>query len=872
MEKGHLSKVLPSAMSDAPATEPASSADQDQHLETLLQDEGRALLQDRLKRGVLIAIPLYSGFGALDYYVAPDHLFQEFLLIRCAVVALAVVVLIAHANFQAVRDRVRFTSFLVPFAGGLGISLMTALMGSFNAEYYLGLMLTMFMVGLYFPWGPKTTAIFGATLVVGYIAPNILLNQANLASVLLPVFFLGGTVVLTWWSAGAVDIARRKELILRLQLEEANDELMELDQAKTQFFANVSHELRTPLMLILGPLESLLNDEADDAEPLLRAMDSNAHRLMRQVNMILNFSKLEAGQQTCDRELGSVGQLLTTLVEGATPYASGRGIQLNAEGLELLPPIPFDQEKIETVAANLMSNAMKFTPNGGRVTVRAGKADGGIWFEVDDTGCGIPQDQQAKVFERFHQVDSGKNGKIQGTGLGLALSKELVEMHGGRVSVRSTPGQGTTFRVELPDADAIGWTQAASAEAEGAPSAPQRVGAMSTQFADLAKPGLELATRDIVTAPDDAPTLLLVEDNHDMRAFVANSLRRHYKVFTAVDGQDGLETARKVHPDLIVSDVMMPRMDGFEMVEHLRRNRSFDRTPIVMLTARTGAEAVVRGLKLGAVDYVSKPFKMPELLARISAQLRMRDVETALAERDSRLVAVGQMTGSIAHDLRGPLTGIYNRIEMLRLIADRVGNLDAIGEDLDAIESTIKRINGMIQELLDFVSGNRQRLDRHPVDISKWISEVAAELTPTLSASGIELQLGSSLSNGVRCALDPERMQRVIDNLVNNAREAMLDAGTSTPQVRIEVASDNTAITISVSDNGPGIPEDVADSLFQPFATSGKAGGTGLGLAISHNLVVAHGGEISVESDPSVGTCFRIRLPRLRSPRAQNAA
>jgi signal transduction histidine kinase len=640
-------------------------------LETVLKEEGRELLLLRMRVGILLGIPLYLGFSFLDHIVAKD-LWSTFLLIRISVVAVAIICLAIPA-LGYLRKQARALSFIITYTGSAGISVMTMMLDGNGVEYYAGIMMILFLVGLFCPWGFRLTFIYSASVLATYLGLNLITSPID--EVIVPTFFLVGSAMLTCWASEAIEKSRRKEITLRAQLEEANDELKELDEAKTKFFANVSHELRTPLMLILGPLESLLEGDVDESDALLRAMDANAHRLMRQVNMILNFSKLEAGQQTVDRELGNVGKLLESLVQGAAPFAQGRDIRLTGESLEGLPDIPFDHEKIETTAANLISNAMKFTPNGGAVTVRGGVAEGGIWFEVEDTGCGIPEAHQAKVFERFHQVDGGKNGKVQGTGLGLALSKELVEMHGGKLTLTSTPGEGTTFRVELPDADAIGWSREASAEAESATTSPARNVSTSTQFADLAQPGLEAAATEsaAVTAPENAPTLLLVEDNHDMRAFVAGALRRHYKVHTAVDGQDGVETARRVQPDLIVSDVMMPRMDGFEMVEKLRTDRRFDRTPIVMLTARTGAEAVVRGLKLGAVDYVAKPFKMPELLARISAQLKMRAVEAELAERDSRLVAVGQMTGSIAHDMRGPLNGIYNRIEIVRMVSEKNG-------------------------------------------------------------------------------------------------------------------------------------------------------------------------------------------------------
>ena len=839
--------------------------DQLEGFEQLFLQEGRDLLVRRLRLGLAVGVVMYIAFAALDYVVA-NHLFEKFLLIR--ITASIAPLLTIPLSFTAFGKKfIRPISVLIMYIGSASMIYMTHLFGGFESQYFMGIMLATFLVGLFFPWGVRITAYYSAIVLGTYFFANLPVGDPTFSDILMPMFFLGGTCILTCWAAGAVEKSRREGLRMRMQLEVANESLQELDKAKTGFFTNVSHELRTPLMLILGPLESIMRGEAGDPMPLLKAMNANAHRLLRQVNMILNFSKIEAGRQDCNRELGQVGEVLDMLVTGATPYAGQRGIKLEGIGFDTLPEIPHDSEQVETSVANLLSNAMKFTPDGGSVTVSAGSNAERLWIEVADTGCGIPKKDVAKVFDRFHQVDGGKGGKIQGTGLGLALSKELVELHGGTMTVTSELGEGTTFRIELPTLEASDWEGSQAQDPSTEKKEVQtvaRTNSDATKFADINTPGLgQDQPSTLETANKDAPLLLVVEDNPDMRAFVSKELSRRYRVATAENGQVGLETARKVRPDMIVSDVQMPIMDGFEMVGELRKDKSFDKTPIIMLTAKTGSEAVVKGLSLGAVDYVNKPFKMVEIEARIAAQLRTRAVEKTLDERDSRLVAVGQMTGTIAHDMRGPLTAIFNRIELVRMMMEMAGNLENVDDDLVAIEDTVRRVNNMIQELLEFVRGNNVTLDLQPTAIEPFLDRLCEDLEAQLRNMDIVFDLTKAGDHAIEIEMDRDRVARVLENLVNNARDAVAGVDGKTDG-KVWLHSEVTAnhLIVRIADNGPGIPDEAAKKLFQPFATAGKANGTGLGLAIVRNLVTAHDGKIEVDFHPAEGgAAFTMTLP-----------
>ncbi|MFT5057823.1 MAG: signal transduction histidine kinase [Planctomycetota bacterium] len=838
--------------------------------EMLFRQESRELLTNRLRVGLAVGSFLFVAFAGLDFFVVGE-LFKTFFLIRLLTVLLPLIAIPLSYSAWG-QKHIQPISILIMFIGATSIAVMTRILGGFGSEYYIGIMLAAFLVGLFFPWGVRATVGYCFSVMLTYLGLNLGTTGVNgLADALLPVFFLGGTFILTCCAAGAIEKTRRSGLSMRLQLKEANESLQELDKAKSSFFANVSHELRTPLALILSPLDQMMRGEAGDPAPLLESMNANAHRLLRQVNTILNFSKIEAGQQDCNRELGQVAEVLETLVTGAAPYAAQRGITLTGIGFDTLPEILHDAEQVETSVANLLSNAMKFTSDGGEITLSAGAENDFLWIEVTDTGCGIPKKDVRKVFERFHQVDGGKGGKIQGTGLGLALSKELVELHGGEMSAASVLGKGTTFRIQLPTLQASDWEGSAAQDPTTEKKEVQSSARNNTDtinFADVQLSSMEdTQDRILTTAGEDAPLLLVVEDNPDMRAFVSQCLSKNYRVATAENGKLGLETARKFRPDIIVSDVQMPVMDGFEMVAELRKDKAFDKTPIIMLTAKTGAEAVVKGLNLGAVDYVNKPFKMVEIEARIAAQLRMRAIEKTLDERDSRLVALGQMTGTIAHDMRSPLTAILNRIELVRMVTKIAGKLTGVDDELVAIEDTVHRVNKMMKELLEFVQGSDVTLDLRPIALSKFMGPLCEDIETSLKNADIVFDHKKIGDMETEILVDHNRIARVLENLVNNSRDAVTGVDGKTDgcvSMRTEVTKQQ--LIIRLADNGPGIPDEVAKKLHQPFATAGKASGTGLGLSIVWNLVTAHDGQIEVDHHPPEGgAAFTVTLPLRKS-------
>jgi len=842
--------------------------------EATYAEETRALLIARLRVALSVGLVLYAGFYLLDSTMHPE-LAGLFMIFRGAVVALSAITV--GVTYTAWGQR-----WILPLSIGilvlasLAITVMTAVLGGFSSDYYIGNMLVLFFVGLFMPWPLQSTILFCVLLSGPYFALNGWLYGAS-AYLLSPLFFLIGTSAFTCLATIAGHHSRRRDLEMRLKLEKANDDLHELDEAKMRFFANVSHELRTPLMLISGPLGELLNDEkSDHRRGLLESMSANTDRLTRHVNMILDVARIEAGRMHAKLAPDNVGEAVSSLVLAAQPYAATRGIALTMEGVADIPDSMFDREHIETLAANLLSNAIKFTPSGGSIDVRGFFDDTQLGFEVQDSGVGIPEDQQDQIFDRFFQVDGGDNGKGKGTGLGLALCRELAKLHGGLLTVTSTPGEGACFRVELPLAPPEHQERRTHGRRrEDQMAQAQREGALATSsqarphgralLADLTA-GDEhvLGPEDVVDLDESAPRILVVEDNPELRAYLVRILSAEYRVQCAADGEAGLEAARERLPDLIVSDVMMPRMTGTEMVQALAKDPVTSGVPVILLTAKAGDSDIVDGLERGAIDYITKPFDPTQLRARIAAQLRAYETRKELDERDSRLAAVGQMTSQIAHDLRGPLTAIVGHTELIRMDAEGQ-DMPELMEDVDAVERAAKRAVHMIQEVVDYVREGSIPIQRESTHLGDLVDTVSSDMSGSLEQVGIALTVEQH-GGYLELPVDRGRIQRVVENLVNNAREAI--TGVDGPQgsernIWIRVAGSELGVQIRVADDGPGVPQDVAGELFTPFVTAGKEKGTGLGLAIVRNLVAAHGGTVALDVEPpEVGAAFTVNLPR----------
>ncbi|MEZ4687328.1 MAG: ATP-binding protein [Bacteroidia bacterium] len=385
------------------------------------------------------------------------------------------------------------------------------------------------------------------------------------------------------------------------QLDQANDELKKLDKTKSRFFANISHELRTPLTVISG-MANLLDES--ETRSLIK---SNSHKLLNLVNQILDLSKLEANKLRFHMKQEDIIPWLRYLVESFHSYAESKSIDLEFSTELESQIMDFDPERINSIVTNLLSNAIKFTREEGRVRTMVSRKDDLLEIAVSDNGIGIPEDKLDQVFVRFFQIDDSNTRHGEGTGIGLALTKDLVEAFGGTISVESTEGEGSTFIVRLP----IRNTAAIEEE--------------SGEMLQLKQNKKELSHPEEEGPVGTAPyNLLIVEDNDDLVTYLKTVLGEHYKLLVARNGEEGINMAIREVPDLILSDVMMPEKDGFELCQTLKEDDRTSHIPIVLLTARSDAESRISGLARGADAYLPKPFDQEELMVRLENLIKLR--------------------------------------------------------------------------------------------------------------------------------------------------------------------------------------------------------------------------------------------------------
>jgi PAS domain S-box-containing protein len=445
---------------------------------------------------------------------------------------------------------------------------------------------------------------------------------------------------------------------------ERAEALAELDRAKTAFFSNVSHEFRTPLTLLLGPLEEVLVRWDPGAAPGERALIHTAHRnglrLLKLVNTLLDFARIEAGRARASYHPTDLPSLTAELASSFQSAVERTGLRFEVRCPPLAEPVWVDRDMWEKIVLNLVSNAFKFTFDGG-ITVELREVDREAVLTVEDTGTGIPAADLPRLFERFHRVEGSRGRTHEGTGIGLALVQELTRLHGGGVTVESEVGRGSQFKVRIP----LGTAHLPAEQLEsGAP--PSATATRAEAYVEEALRWLP-ASGEGPPAPDPAEVasaaailpspngprarVVVADDNADMREYVGRLLGEHYDVLLAGNGKEALRLVREEPVDLVLSDVMMPLLDGFGLLRALRGHPDTERLPVILLSARAGEEAKVEGLEARADDYIVKPFAARELLARVSAALHLarvrEEASAALRESEERYRSLTEATSQV---------------------------------------------------------------------------------------------------------------------------------------------------------------------------------------------------------------------------------
>jgi response regulator RpfG family c-di-GMP phosphodiesterase/signal transduction histidine kinase len=667
--------------------------------------EARAKVLNDTRITAITACIVYPIFSIVDFFSYRSH-FIPLIIIRVAFIVFSLIV------FSLTRTRLGknnpfYLGMLEYLFGGLSVVVMVHLTGGYTSAYYAGINAVLLGFIFILPLNAIRTSAVCAMLYAGYILPIVLFQKIEHWDVLLNNnFFLLATIVLVILSSHLSSQMRFKEFVGRFNLAQAIEDLKKLDVLKSQFFANVSHEVRTPLTSILAPVESLVKGDvgplAREQQLLISQIYRNALKLLDMINQMLDFSKYEAGKMQLRLRYTDLNQLARDIASSFQDVIEKKGLKMHYVLDGEVPLLYLDAEKLERILYNLILNAIKFTESG-TITLRIGATVNKHWLEVRDTGIGIPAEHLPGIFKRFQQVDSSSTRKYEGTGLGLTIVKEAVDLMRGSISVQSAEGRGTTFRVEIPSnleqlvPDAfierrrVPERRAVSIDFDGQ-DRRQNMRRVS-DVAKISVDDLALIEREqlqslemekesfIVSTDSHTPSndrVLLVEDNIDLRSYIGRMLTHlGHEVSTATDGLEGWEHVQNNLPDLVVSDIMMPRMDGYELTTRIKSSDKTNRIPVILITAKRELESKLAGLELGADDYLPKPINIRELDARIKNLVTSRNLQQALAREAELQKRMDELSDSFSEalELRDSYTAGHSHevLQLGSLIAENIG-------------------------------------------------------------------------------------------------------------------------------------------------------------------------------------------------------
>lgn len=833
----------------------------------------------------------YIVWTVFDYVLVPEH-WWTFFLLRVTAVAINTVMVVIVLRPRFNRLTLEGIWFQV-FIWCAFIAPMLPLAGENLSKYVMGLSVTMVGAGVVPVWHPR----WPITLLLSAFAINAGFFFAGwTGDIQIRDVVAGGFVVMTAVGLSVLaayfkyDLARRdfrsrvqlstvarRESEARMvlaktseDLQDALEKLKELDRLKSRFFANISHELRTPLTLVLAPLSELdASVKSPAARQQVRVIRRNAERLLGLINDMLDLSRLDAGGLRLNLAEMDIRSVATSVHENSTPAAMADGIDLVIASNAPTRLIWGDAHRLEIVMTNLVSNALKFTPRGGRVEIRVDDEEEGVRIVVEDTGVGLRKEDLDQVFERFFQVSPTDRRREGGVGIGLALAKELVELHGGNIEVSSDGiDKGTAFFVLLPfGRDHIKPEVIERRQQFEESSARRRSEDQSEPTADsLVAPSLPgeevLADLDVDEVESDdpggadvpfaagrKPRILLAEDNSEVRDFIRSLLEPRFEVELAEDGAAAWAAVREHAPDLIVSDVMMPGMSGTELCQGVKNDPVLRSIPVILLTAKVGSEATLEAYSHGADDFVAKPFHPRVLMARIRAQLNLRAMALHLAMQE-KMAVVGTMSAGILHEVRNPVNAILNasralttneldgdiRRQLLEVIADAAVRIDEI---TSALDTHARPAEAGVTGACDLQAGMEAtlRLLRYRLDSVEVHRDFAADHLARAQAGPVN---------------------QVLLNLVDNALRIGAD------NLWLSIRQVEEILVVTVGDDGPGVPEEDLERVFDPFFTNRPdGGGTGLGLYLSRRMIEEAEGTLTVENREGGGAVFTMTVPAL---------
>lgn len=833
---------------------------------------------------VMVLMPVGS---LLDFFVYPEHLWYFFQLrVICSLLAACIWKLFKTSYGKKYYQLVKVGWYMLPT---FFICWMIAVTEGAVSPYYAGLTLIILAVYVVLNGNIKeniitvgliTSMYLGACFIHGSIeSKGILFNN-------LYFIFLTGVIAIT--GNYFYNRLRFQEFKLRYELDQSRQKLLEVDKLKNRFFANISHELRTPLTLLLAPLEKIRNEKNllldEETNSCLKVMYINTMRLLKLINDLLDLAKLEEGKLEIKSAAINIPFFIKGLISSIQGAIKRKGLKFTSYIQEDINNVSADQDKLEKILLNLIFNAIKFTPEGEHIEIKITKTEKNLIFKIIDTGIGISEKDIPFIFNRFWQVDASMRRIHQGSGIGLSLVKELIEAHGGSISMSSQKNKGTTFTVNIPykpapsnppqtkesvqlneNPSSDDWLETLYRKAEYSPflTRPQK----APQFKKIRQ--------------DNRPEILIVDDEPDILQFISSEMSREYTVLEAVNGQEAIEKAKMHQPDLIILDMMMPKKDGIEVCKELKLDPSTENIPIILLTARADEKTKMNALFAGATDFITKPFSSSELYARVKNLIKTSCLQRKLTEQNQtlgnslkeikqmeiqliqteKLASLGRMSAGIIHEINNPLNFLNSIIYVLaqkRKILPKEES-HKYNETINDLEEGINRIQEIVSNLRTFAHPDQGEFSSIPI---LEVIDITLKLLSNQWKDHVSVEIDIHVNH--RVYGNKNFLIQILLNLIQNAIDSvkLKHSEKSTTKILIHSQIKDELLYLTLHDNGVGIDKQHLDKIFDPFFTTKDVGdGMGLGLSICYKLIQKHKGHIKITSTLGKFTELILELP-----------
>lgn len=827
--------------------------------------------------GCIISIIIVTLGVPLDYIVYPEY-FVEFATLR-----VGEVVFLSILFFVTALDSMRPHVFKITaiFTGSVIATVAVIIYVTEGAvsPYYAGINLVLIGIGFIMGLTFKEALAYSLLAIFSYLFVSVLAGvpDGSWRIVIINGYFIFLTGVIAVVAAYFGYRVRFYSYAQEVELLKSNTALQEMDRRKSEFIANVSHELRTPVAVIVGPAKHLLEQQSDQLPPSARKVVEqivrNGGRLIKLVNDLLELMVLENTTLAKDSytrvDLKSILNICTDQL--APLFGSNNSRVLNAVTPRHPVWVDGNESQLERVCFNLIQNAYKFTdPGNGQIDVELAIADDFATLKVKDNGVGIDPKNHGMIFQRYRQVDGSTTRKAQGTGIGLALVKEIVEAHSGTIAVYSQLGLGSTFTLQIPLAQ----------------NQTDAIDPKETANNDIRRDAERdyLLNFDVHTTPESAnktyrsegkPLLVLVEDENDIASMMLDALQADYDLVWLKDGGSAAQEIASLRPHVVLLDHMLPGKDGLDIAREMKRYSDTSTTPILLVTANARETLKQDALDLGIDEFIAKPFSWVELRARVKNLVNRANLERVLSDRNAELQiamddlsrseaqliqsekwrSLSSFSGALIHEIGNPLNIALSALR----VAVKQTNPDIRAEALDDAKIGLERISDLIADLKDFLTPENTPV-LEPVSLEQVIDRSEALHRDRLANVAVHHEgLSDAFVIGNKNALI-----QTISNLIGNSLDAFARSDSPNPSISICATSDQRSdgffYRIQVSDNGPGIPESVIPTLFSPFHPGPESTSLGIGLSLCKKMVEQMGGEITL-AESLEGASFEISLP-----------